>query len=678
VYRSFQLISFICVCCLLSSTPVIPSESSSEMAAALIEEERVRSAVEDAFANMQRNENDPSVSNQNFHDSLEQVVAVGPAAAPYLIAELEQLRYDTFRFSAIALGWLGTPEAEVALRHAINLADETDGDNALGRKSIAVYSLALMGKADAVNLLNHGKHNIGSNAVHFDMSLIESVALMTAPESVPLLIKELDRYAIAADSADPATNDDMIWSREQISAIKALGRIADPASIPKLLEYLTFHDYAIRRQVAYALIHLGTPEAIAGLMAALDDTHFTVRFAAAVSLEDIAPAEQYQALVKRLEVEDDGSVRKVLYRVIARVGGESAIKVLQQYWYTTDHRERIGIIQAARLIRSERTFDLMSVALNDPSYNVVIQAVDGIAELGSERALARLSQEVSSPNWVSAQLSISKLVSLDVRAAAPAIAKRLINTEMKGDILDPLIRERVNMMSKALFALRYTDMLAEYRLASARQSDGQLKQTTAMTIRMLELLDKNGDTLALWAETANSDDPQLRLLAYTRLGKLGNKAAAGILVEQFGKVETAEGVDILRALGDIPHTKSEDLLERVLTGPAFDTFERRGLREMAGWSARRIGSERMYQALKASIERRNGQEARVMIYLALLGEVRAIPTLEAYRLPRMRYREWKRGKELAVIDRILLDLPRGRSIDDLDLPPEKLKFIKHQ
>jgi len=139
-----------CISCSLGLAPAALGESPSEMAAALIEKERVRSVVERAFAHMQRQVSDPGIRNQHFHEAIEQLVELGQPAVPYLIDELEQERYDTFRFCAIALGWLNTPEAEAALRRAVTQAMETDGDNALSRKGIAAYALGLMGEVEAL------------------------------------------------------------------------------------------------------------------------------------------------------------------------------------------------------------------------------------------------------------------------------------------------------------------------------------------------------------------------------------------------------------------------------------------------------------------------------------------------------------------------------------------------
>ena len=131
---------------------------------------------------------------------------------------------------------------------------------------------------------------------------------------------------------------------------------------------------------------------------------------------------------------------------------------------------------------------------------------------------------------------------------------------------------------------------------------------------------------------------------------------------------------ILRALGSIPNEHSMELIERVLLAPEFDGVERSDLRDEAAWSARRIGGDRMFEALEASAERRQGRNARVLVYLAVLGGDRALPTLNEYRLSRMVYIDWERGKELETIDWIIAQLEHGRSIAALDSPPERLLF----
>ena len=98
------------------------------------------------------------------------------------------------------------------------------------------------------------------------------------------------------------------------------------------------------------------------------------------------------------------------------------------------------------------------------------------------------------------------------------------------------------------------------------------------------------------------------------------------------------------------------------------------MRQMAAWSARRLGGERMLGALQASAKRRMGRDIHVLIYLALLGGEEALPTLAEYRLLRMRFVGWMSGKELEKLDWISRPIYAGRSLSEVDVPPAKIVF----
>jgi hypothetical protein len=171
-----------------------------------------------------------------------------------------------------------------------------------------------------------------------------------------------------------------------------------------------------------------------------------------------------------------------------------------------------------------------------------------------------------------------------------------------------------------------------------------------------------------------SSEETLRILAYDRLGTIGGAAAARALAASFGRVEQNEGAKILEALGGINAEPSLELIERVLLAPQFDTVARAVLRDEAAWAARRIGGDRMFEALEASAERRHGRDAKVLVYLAVLDGEKALPILKKHRLPRMVYVSWESGKELETIDWIIRQLENGRPIASLDVPPSELQF----
>ena len=82
----------------------------------------------------------------------------------------------------------------------------------------------------------------------------------------------------------------------------------------------------------------------------------------------------------------------------------------------------------------------------------------------------------------------------------------------------------------------------------------------------------------------------------------------------------------------------------------------------------------MQDLLDAAARRRNGRDARVLIYAGVLGGKSRLPLLRELRQPRMRYLGWNRGIEQERLDWMTQRLAAGRSIDTLDVPPLKLLF----
>ena len=82
----------------------------------------------------------------------------------------------------------------------------------------------------------------------------------------------------------------------------------------------------------------------------------------------------------------------------------------------------------------------------------------------------------------------------------------------------------------------------------------------------------------------------------------------------------------------------------------------------------------MYELLQAAAVRRNGRDARVLIYAALVGGQRSVPLLESLRKPRMRYLGWQKGVEQQRLDWLATRLKNGGALAAIDLPPEKLTF----
>lgn len=652
----------------LALLPVVGSVAQQPPPAApvaeeLVRQEQLRSAVEQALALYNSPAKSGVAENDNFVRAVDDLMRIGPDVVPFLAAEMEQAVPNSYFFCAYALGRLGTPEAESALRRAIERADGEFGDFALTRKGWAVFGLGLMGAGDAVGLLYEGRHRTGSLPMHSGMNVLEATALQTQPECVPILLELVDRLA-----GDPD------FRAERSVVLRALWRVADPAAVPKLKEVMKEDDRHMRQEAVRALAHIRTPEALEAALAGLGDPAPRVRRLAAISLERAQAEFSPDIVLKKLEGEEEARVRAPLFVLLVQGLGAPAIEWMQEHWGTASPADRAAMLSALEELPIPETLPLLERGLRDPDPLVVTRAVYNLGALGNAEARKRLRLAVHSPSWPVARAAVEQLVVLDETGAGETVADRLLKVELYRVVRQADQRYRPKILADAVTSLGYTKALEGLKRATAKQADPVLIEGLQSDILQLEAWKAHGDDVARWIEASRSDRREIRILAYRRLAALGGDEAAQTLVGAFGRVEAEEGVEILRAAGEMSEARILGLLDRVLTGPEFDPLERGPLRDMAAWSARRIGGERMFESLRAAVERREGRDAGVLIYLLMLGGESALPTLERYRLPRMHYLKWTRGKELEQMDRIARRIETGRSLAQFDVPPEKLDF----
>lgn len=636
---------------------------ASAVAEELIAQEKIRSAVERAFTLYRRPAESGAEKNDNFVRAVDDLVREGPAVVPFLAAELEQALKESFFLCAYALGRLGTPEAEAALRRAVEKAEQEPGDYALTRKSWAVYGLGLMGAGDAIELLYNGRHTTGALPMCRDTTVTEVVALQTWPQCVPTLLELVDRFA-----GDPTLR------AKRTNVLRALWRVADPASVPKLIEVMKEDDVRMRQEAAHALAYIRTPRALEAALAALGDPDPIVRQVVAISLLRAQADFDPNLVSQRLEVEDAPRAREALYELLVDKLGLRALDLMQEQWDNAPSADRTGILRALERIPVPETLPLLDRGLRDPDVSVVIRAVATLGAVGGDAAVKQLRLAVHSPSWNVARAAVERLVALGATAAAPSVADRLLKVELHDVVRQVEKRHQPQLLADALVSLEYTRVIDGLKKATAKQTDPVLIESLQSSIAQLEALRANGDKLERWIEAVGSERREIRVVAFRRLAAIGGDKAVETLISAFGRVESDEGVEILRLLGDMRAAPVPALLERVLLGPEFDAVDRLALRDMAAWSARRIGGARMSEALRAAVERRDGRDARVLIYLLALDGKRALPVLERYRLPRMRYLLWSRGNEIALLDRIARRIEAGRSIAEFDVPPDSLEF----
>jgi len=641
----------------------VAAQSASSVADPVRAEEMSR-RVELAIGEALRPHSRAEVATDRFVSSALDLVRIGPDVVPALAAELDQALSSSYFFCAYTLGLLGGPAAVAALESALARAESEVGDFAFNRKGWTCHALGLIGRADMLDRLNEGQHKTAGIPIHTGMSAIEAIAVLTAPAGLPLLHAQLERY----------NDDDDPYAAQRVLVVEAIARIGDSSSLSVLQQALTSSRVALRHHAARAIGQLRTSEAAGVLLAMLVDPDPYVRQGAGVGLENAPPTGRVGEVLDRLDSELDTVVRGVLYGIVVRNGTSDELTRLATHWGRPDPEDRRHFIRVLGTAPADLALPILVQGLGDPSPSVASIAAATFARLGDPRGVEPLARMVAAVNWAPAQASVDALAVLgDPRGAAP-ILRRLFGIELPQPITDPRQRLRIEKLLLALVELRDTSRLADLGAARDAATDAQVRGLLDQNLLRLEAFDRTGSKAKRWIAELDSTNVDVRLLAYAALGRAGGEASARALAERFGRVDPAEAREILRALGTIQGPTSRELVRRVLVDPAFDPAERGDLRDMAAWSARRLGGDAMFETLREAVLRRDGRDGRPFLYLAVLGGARVIPEIERLRVPRLRYLASASGLADDRLQWARRELAAGRSIARLDVPPERLNL----
>ena len=647
----------------VGQSPTTPSDAALE----LIELERVRSVVDEAFELMTREAADGAESLEFMVRAADILENEGPAAVPFLIDELKQELPGTGLFCAYSLGLIGSPEALEALRQASDRAEKLRGRLAKHQKGWACYGLGLAGEVDAVRRINTGRHQVGKYPVHGSTSYLEAIAVRVGQPSVPELLRQLDRYG-EEESLEFATRRSYV--------IRALGLVAAPETAEPLGKLAMDAPLGVhRREAVHALEAIGTEQVVAPLIAALQDGDPRVCKSASAALNQLLPAEALSPVLEALKTEENGIVRGTLYQVVAGLKGPAALELLRPYWPGTDVHDRIGLLKAVAIADPLGGFDIVREAIDDSDFRISIPAVNIVATVDTPEARSLLLKIVGSQHWPLAQTAIELASAEQLEGAGTVIAERLFANELAGNVTEPATRSMIEIMTHALVQLDHVESAELLRQRATKQRDAGLAIDLRAAADLLDLIVAAGDApVEPWLAVADSEDPARRMLAYRKLAEAGSLEALQALCRRFGRVGPKDGLEILRLLGTQDSEAGRELLTRVLIAPEFDSYRTLGLRDMAAWSTRRLGGAEAEAALLASIERRDGRDARVMVYYAVLAGERALPVYASFRAPRLRYLGAYRGREMHSLDRLVRRIADGDSIDAFDVEPSRLVF----
>ncbi len=638
----------------------------------LAERERIRPAVERSLADL-REPADPSEPLADQHlRVVEDLTAAGPAVVPFLAAELDLPDPFTFSVSARALGRIGTPEAIAAIRKALDVADREGGGFGRDRKMWCVFALAIAGEEAALLDAAGGRTPVDGSEFMEGMRLADVAAVLTAPRSRALLaarIETLRTPAVDGEAADPTREERLVH------AVRALGWIAGPESIPLLTSLIAHPAVAVRLEAISAIGRSGGAAAADALIAALEDPSGVVRTEAARVLHDLRLPDPRKRLLGRLEVEENPSVRVWLYRAVAAsVPPETALEVFRSHRNRPDGFDRAGLVRAIGETGSRSALNLLRSFLRDPVVEVAVAAARSIHRIGGEGATDTLLALIADPRTPVSQFAVEALAEAREPRAAPRIAENLLRVAAR-PLPDASLRSQMQIRAEALVKLRYTEPADDLRLAATRQIDPADRRILESAAGRLDRIRANGDDVAKWIEEARAAEPSHRALAYERLAEIGSERALAALLDALGKSTGEDELRILEALATTRSTLAAQAFAQRLREAAWDASGKRAARAWAAWGARSIASPAMIEELERSLERRAGRDFATAAYLAVVAPDRALPRIREVFSSRLVHYEWSMGHDQSDLLAIRNELEAGRSAEDWDLPPDR--FHRH-
>jgi HEAT repeat protein len=551
----------------------------------------------------------------------------------------------------------------VSLRKAYAIAEKDGGGLAARKKLWAVYALAMQGEAEAVDLLDAGRHKTSRIEIFESMSGLEVVAMLTQPASIPRLLARLE---IPADPKE--TMPDTIY------VLRALKRIADPATYSKIEPFLEHPNPRVRAEAARAVGALGLASATDRLMASLGDENDDARQAVALALEDQKPSGKRKEILAHLEVENDVFARAALYRLLGATEGEAVLDVLRGFLDRPDPLDRMWAADVIGKIDSKKGLNALRYALKDEGPSVALRAISAIEMIGGPGAEDTLLALLQDPRDDIVEATAQTLARMGEKRAGPRIAELILTKYLAEPLVNPSRFAFLYVLGDTLVELNFTEPLPRLREKVKLQPDGTVVSYVEGLIRRLSLLATNGEDRMKWVAMLGDNDTTTRRIAIRRVGEIGGSESVKALGEAFGRVDRDDQVEILRALARSASPEAAPLVERVLLDDAFDAPDGKAVREMSAWAARRIGGAKMTDALRRSAERRSGQEMNVLVYYAILAGKDSTPVLRSLRAPRLRYYERTRGLEQERLDWMIRELSAGRPIRSLDVPPEDLEL----
>jgi HEAT repeat protein len=231
-------------------------------------------------------------------------------------------------------------------------------------------------------------------------------------------------------------------STERHQAVISLGKSANPAAVPPLIEALKDSDYFVRSFAAVALGNLKAPQALDPLIKALSDAHPRVRRSAAEALGSIRNPDAFEPLLKAMS-DDDVFVKRSAAQALGLIGDPRAVAPLLKALGSTDSYIATGASVALTTLGNAAVSGLVG-ALGDWKLGPrIVEVLKGLNwKPATDEETVRF--EVASRNWEALRRdweTVKKMLLADLKSEETPRSENAVYALIgigKEDALEPL------------------------------------------------------------------------------------------------------------------------------------------------------------------------------------------------------------------------------------------------
>ncbi len=313
----------------------------------------------------------------------------------------------------------------------------------VARRVIAAVASAVLGLGPACCAAGSWADDLRSPVAAVRVRAAVSLGRLADRAAVPALIEAL------GDSEKDVRRE----------AAKALGAIKDARAVTRLLETLRDRDPNVRLYAAYALGEIKDPKTVGVLLDAIRDPEWCVRDQAAWALREIRDPKIVEPLAAALK-ERDADVAHIEW-LLRHVGGPEVAGRIAGLLAEPDAETRLRAVKVLVGLQDGAAVEPLLVALRDASEAVRRTACDGLFKFPDERAEKPLTdlmaRERSPAVRAAAEKALGRITRRDELAAHWSFDDRdpKIARDVTGRGNDGQIRGASPVEGKVGFALQF-------------------------------------------------------------------------------------------------------------------------------------------------------------------------------------------------------------------------------